>query len=99
MTILEKELEKKLKDKVKQHGGLCLKWVCPGWSGVPDRLVLLPGGRIIFVEMKRPKGSKLSALQRWWFVKLHRLGFKVWQIWTEQDLFSFELKELREVVT
>ena len=43
---LEKDIERKLVDMVKRHGGLCLKWVCPGWSGVPDRIVLLPPGKI-----------------------------------------------------
>ena len=55
MTPLEKEIEAKLVDVVKRHGGMCLKWVCPGWAGVPDRIVLLPGGKVIFVELKRPK--------------------------------------------
>ena len=42
MTKLEKEIERKLRLMVVKHGGLCLKWVCPGWSGVPDRIVLMP---------------------------------------------------------
>ena len=54
MTKLEKEIEKKLIAMVKRHGGLCLKWVCPGWSGVPDRIILLPGARVYFIETKRP---------------------------------------------
>lgn len=87
---LEKEIEKKLKDMVQQHGGLCLKWVCPGWSGVPDRIVLLPGGYVIFVETKRPKGGKLSELQKWWAKKLKALGFPCWVIWDENDLQSFK---------
>ena len=87
---LEKEIEKKLRDMVQQHGGLCLKWVCPGWSGVPDRIILLPGGRVIFAEVKRPKGGKLSELQVWWGKKLKSLGFPCWVIWNETDLAQFE---------
>ena len=48
MTPLEKDIEKHLTRAVGRAGGLCLKWVCPGFSGVPDRLVLIPGGRVVF---------------------------------------------------
>lgn len=72
---LEKEIEKKLGDIVKSHGGLCLKWVCPGWSGVPDRILLLPGGHILFVELKRPKGGRRNPMQKWWGKTLEKLGF------------------------
>ena len=48
---LEKEIERALVDMVRQRRGYCHKWVCPGWSGVPDRIILLPGGRVIFAEV------------------------------------------------
>lgn len=44
MEVLERELEAKLVHAVRSRGGLCLKWISPGASGVPDRIVLLPGG-------------------------------------------------------
>lgn len=91
MTKLEKEIEKKLTDMVKNHGGLCLKWVCPGWSGVPDRILLLPGGRVFFVETKRPKGGKVSELQKWWNKKLTKLGFYAFFVYTYQDIDTLEL--------
>jgi hypothetical protein len=72
---LEKDIEQKLRIMVERHGGLCLKWVCPGWAGVPDRIVLLPKARIIFVELKRPKGGRVSKMQEWWAKTLTRLGF------------------------
>lgn len=72
---LEREVEKALVEMVKKRGGLCLKWVCPGWSGVPDRIILLHPGNIIFAETKRPKGGRFSPLQRWWAKKLTALGF------------------------
>lgn len=89
MQTLEKDIEKKLRKMVDRHGGLCLKWVCPGWAGVPDRIVLLPGGRCVFVELKRPKDGKLSKLQIWWERQLTRLGFYCPTIWDEEDLRFF----------
>ena len=91
MTKLEKEIENKLTAMVKRHGGFCLKWVCPGWSGVPDRILLLPGARVYFVETKRPKGGRLSALQRKWQEWITRLGFFSGVVWTEQDVDTLEL--------
>lgn len=89
MTQLEKDLEAKLRKEIQKRGGLCLKWVCPGWSGVPDRIVLLPGARIHFVEMKRPKGGKVSGMQKWWAKTLGDLGFSHWLIWDVVDLVVF----------
>lgn len=89
MTQLEKDIERKLRQEVERHGGRCLKWVCPGWSGVPDRIVLLPGGRIYFVETKRPKGGRLSALQKKWGEWLRELGFVWMTVWNEYDLLGF----------
>jgi hypothetical protein len=84
---LEKEIERKLKILVEgKLGGLCLKWVCPGWSGVPDRILLLPGGRIYFVELKRPKGGRVDPLQAWWKRRLENLGFTVWHVYNTEQL-------------
>lgn len=94
MTQLEKDIEKKLRQRVESRGGRCLKWVCPGWSGVPDRIILLPGGRIHFVETKRPKGGVVSALQEKWREWLTDLGFDYWTIWTMGDLQQFEMAVL-----
>lgn len=91
MTELEKDIERKLKDLVEDLGGKCLKWTCPGWRGVPDRIVLMPRGRVYFVELKRPKGGKLSEMQKWWHKKLRELGFWVFCIHTHEELNTFEL--------
>ena len=89
---LEKEIERKLKVLVEgKLGGLCLKWVCPGWSGVPDRILLFPGGRVYFVELKRPKGGKVDSLQKWWKRKLEGLGFTVWHVYTTDDLKHLDI--------
>jgi hypothetical protein len=61
-NALEKTIEGYLVKRVKEAGGVAPKWVSPGMSGVPDRIVFLPGGRIIFVEVKAP-GKKLRPLQ------------------------------------
>lgn len=90
MTQLEREIEGKLRQMVERHGGMCLKWVCPGWSGVPDRIILLPGGRIIFAETKRPKGGRLSKLQEWWARTLRALGFHYVVIWNLVDVETLE---------
>lgn len=94
MTPLEKEIEKALVDLIREHGGLCLKWVCPGWAGVPDRIVLLPGGVVKFVETKRPKGGVLSARQKKWGQILRGLGFSWSVVWNRKDLAFFEATEL-----
>lgn len=90
MSIMEREVEARLRDMVRSRGGFCLKWVCPGWSGVPDRIILLPGGRIIFVELKRPEGGRLSSRQVWWGRKLTQLGFEHHIIWNIMDIKRFE---------
>jgi hypothetical protein len=95
METLEKDIEAKLTNIVKKYGGLCLKWVCPGWAGVPDRIVLLPGGRVVFVETKRPRGGVLSSRQKWWAKKLIDLGFQYWTIWDFAELSLFAEVELR----
>ena len=92
--MLEKFLEQKLVRRVKVAGGMCLKWSSPGAAGVPDRIVLLPGGRVVFVEMKRPKGGRLSKLQKWWASELTDLGFTYNCIWNENDLQEFANLEL-----
>ena len=94
MDKLEKDIEAKLRRAVERQGGRCLKWVCPGWRGVPDRIVLLPGGRVHFVETKRPKGGKLDPLQVKWQEWLTRLGFDCWVVWNDDDLRRFELEVL-----
>lgn len=91
---LEREIEAALRKRVSDAGGLCLKWVCPGWAGVPDRIVLMPGGRVIFVELKRPKGGELSSRQKWWAHKLIDLGFQHWCIWDYEELDLFRQVEL-----
>jgi len=75
----EKFVEEHLVKAVRLMGGLALKFVSPGMDGVPDRLVLLPGGRIAFCELKAP-GKTLRALQKRRKRQLEALGFRVYVI-------------------
>ena len=79
MPMQESTIEKKLVQEVKARGGVCPKWVSPGLDGVPDRMVLLPGGRIAFAEVKAP-GKKPRPLQRMRHKTLRKLGCKVYVI-------------------
>lgn len=63
-------------DRVRSAGGLCWKWTSPSTVGVPDRICVLPGGRVAFVEVKRP-GGKLSAMQQRIIGLMRRLGAEV----------------------
>lgn len=75
-SLREKEIEKKLAEAVRKSGGLALKFVSPGWSGAPDRIVLLPGGKVGFVEVKA-SGKKPRPLQVRRKKQLEQIGFKV----------------------
>ena len=88
----EKKLEIKLRDGVKVLGGLALKLVGSGFTGLPDRLVLMPGGRLYFVEMKAP-GKKPSPRQRYVIGWLRKMGFSVWVIDNQYtiDIFLLQL--------
>ena len=72
----EKEIEQKLTQEVKHMGGLSLKLVCPGFDGMPDRLVLLSDGKLAFIELKAP-GKTLRPLQKRRKRQLEALGFLV----------------------
>lgn len=75
--LRESYVESKLTTEVKKRGGLAVKFVSPGLNGVPDRLVLFPGGRLAFVEMKAP-GKKMRPLQVKRAEQLRALGFSVY---------------------
>ena len=73
----EKQIEQKLVRAVKTMGGLAPKFISPGMGGMPDRLVLLPGQRVAFVETKA-KGEVMRPLQIKRKRQLTRLGFRVY---------------------
>lgn len=75
----EKQIENKLTIAVKKAGGIAPKLVCPGFAGMPDRLILLPDGHVGFAELKAP-GKKPRPLQLARHRLLRELGFKVYVI-------------------
>ena len=77
--MTEKHIEQQLVKAVRSHGGIAPKFVSPGYDGVPDRLILMPGGRIAFCELKAP-GKKMRPLQIRRKAQIERLGFSVYII-------------------
>lgn len=90
--MLEKEIEKALVDKVKALGGLCLKFISPSMTGIPDRIVLLPGGRIGFVEVKRPSQIP-RPIQIKRIIQLRDLDFKCFVL-DDKEKIDEILKEI-----
>lgn len=95
MHLKESEIEGWLKSRIEKKGGLFIKFTSPGNDGVPDRIVMLPGGRIVFLELKTMHG-KLSAVQKYQIGRLLKLNAEVAVIFGAdaaedflQDCFSF----------
>jgi hypothetical protein len=91
----EKNIEPRLREGVKKRKGMCIKLWAFSMVGLPDRLILMPGGRVWFVETKstgdKPKPHQLAMHNRLWL-----LGFHVWVIDDNVRLNNF-FKELDEV--
>lgn len=75
--MTEKDIEGMLVNAVKGEGGICPKFISPGMDGMPDRLVLMPGGRMAFVEVKAPD-QRPRRLQLRRHARLRALGFPVY---------------------
>lgn len=90
----ESRIENYLKKQVEKMGGKAYKWNPTGVIGVPDRMVLLPGGKVIFVELKAP-GKKLRKIQEHRAKELRELGFQVECLddFRKVDLFIKELEK------
>lgn len=85
---LEKRLESHLLRWVKKSGGLSIKLYAVWYVGIPDRMILLPGGRVHFVELKR-EGGKPRPNQQKWLDRLTNLGFDARAIAGEQELEDY----------
>jgi hypothetical protein len=77
--VTEKSLDKRLRDRTKKSGGWAIKLQFTFIKGMPDRLLLFPGGRICFAEIKTP-GEKPSPMQRVVIKKLKKLGFDAYVV-------------------
>ena len=81
----ESQIEHHLVQRVEEIGGLCLKFVSPGRVGVPDRIVILPGGEVIWVELKAP-GGKVSPAQARMHKRLRELTQEVRVVWSDSQI-------------
>ena len=92
----ERDVEVLLREGVKQLGGKAYKWVSPGNAGVPDRIVVLPGGKVIFVELKQENG-RLTRLQKVQQLTLRRMGVAAVTLRGAEDVKVY-LDVLKEMV-
>ncbi|SEA15355.1 VRR-NUC domain-containing protein [Eubacterium aggregans] len=83
--MLEKELEGLLREETRRQGGRCYKWTSPGNTGVPDRIVILPAGKVGFVEMKQ-EGKKPTRNQVLQLNRLLKLGCRVYLLDREASI-------------
>lgn len=81
----ETKVEDHLYERTEALGGFCLKLNALWYVGIPDRLLLLPGGVVLFVETKT-KGGRVSGKQDWWHRRLRALGFRVEIPWTIEQV-------------
>lgn len=84
----EKVVERKLVELVKINGGMCIKLLCDQLIGLPDRICLFPGHKIVFVELKTT-GRKPKRIQAYMHNKLRALGFRVEVIDTVESVINF----------
>lgn len=84
----EKVVEHKLVELVKINGGMCIKLLCDQLIGLPDRMCLFPGHKIVFVELKTT-GQKPKRIQAYMHNKLRALGFRVEVIDTVESVINF----------
>lgn len=85
-VVSEAEVEAHLTRLVRDEvSGECVKFIPDYKRGFPDRLVILPGGRLVWVETKRPQGGRVSGAQRVAHEKLHRMGHRVELVWTKEQ--------------
>lgn len=85
--MLERQLEQQLVSQARVAGALALKWVSPSLAGVPDRIVIIPDGRVVFVELKAP-GKKPTPLQQRTIERLRRVGADVRIIDSKESVYA-----------
>ena len=92
--ILEKDIERHLVRRVAERGGVAYKWVSPGRVGVADRIVMLPGGRVWFVELKTVKG-RLSPLQKIFAADMARMGMNYLVLKSKEEVDQWILGRIK----
>ena len=97
MATIENDIETYLAKLVKREGGVYLKIPAMYMSGIPDRLVLLPEGRMAFVELKRPVGGKRAMLQKYWRKELSARGYLSVFVQTKEEADGLIRKLVGEV--
>ena len=98
MGTSEKQIEKYLVKKIKDKKGLCLKFESPGYSGVPDRIIILKNKPVVFVELKRPVGGRYSARQKLVERDFNRLGQKVYKVKNKEDISELVNKKVKKII-
>ena len=99
-SVKESAIEQQLIAAVHERGGVCEKVMCVGKRGFFDRLIILPGGRIIFAEIKRPKGGRMSPHQGEYRDIFVRLGVEACVVRSREDIVALlSQKEGPERVT
>lgn len=88
---MERDIERWLVKSVEALGGKAYKFVSPGRAGVADRIVVLPGGAVWFVEVKAP-GGRLSPLQRVFAQDMERLGQRYVCVWDKEQINEWVIK-------
>lgn len=90
--MTESQIESRLVRMVRDRGGLCYKFTSPSNPGVPDRIVITPDGRTIYVELKTEVG-RLAKIQRWQISEMQKRGADVRVVRGVEDVKDF----IREV--
>ena len=96
VTESEKVLEAELRERCKALGWMCIKLTSQYQRGLPDRLILMPGGRVCFAEIKTT-GKKPTALQRVTHERLRALGYRVEVVDTTESLDNLIVDLLYEI--
>ena len=94
LTLIENDVERYLIKRVKAVNGLCLKFVSPGNAGVPDRLIIWPNGRVVFVELKRDANHHPRPLQLRWHRVIRSKQVDVYVLHSKQEVDGFIKKEV-----
>lgn len=84
--MIEKNIENYLKEEIEKRDGICIKLDSSSEKGLPDRLCILPYGKVIFIETKRPQKNKVSKYQNYVIEKINSLGSKAYFVSTKEEI-------------